>query len=90
MPYGAIRSGDYKLIEFFNEMRVELYNIRDDVGERHDLAREQPERLAQLRSRLHAWREQVGAQMPVPNPAHEPRKAEYNPPPKVVPKNASM
>ena len=82
MPYGAIRSGDFKLIEFFNDMRVELYNLRDDIGEQRDLAKAQPKRAEELRARLHAWRQEVGAQMPTPNPKHDPTKAEYNPPPK--------
>ena len=80
-PYGAIRSGDFKLIEFFNDMRVELYNLREDIGEQHDLAAAQPKRVADLRARLHAWRKEVGAQMPLPNPNFDSAKPEYNPPP---------
>jgi arylsulfatase A-like enzyme len=80
-PYGAVRSGDYKLIEFFNDMRVELYNVRDDIGEQRDLVESQPKRVAELRARLHAWRREIGAQMPTPNPDYDPGKAEYNPPP---------
>ena len=38
MPYGAVRAGDFKLIEFFDDSHVELYNLRDDPGEQHDLA----------------------------------------------------
>ncbi len=81
MPYGAIRSGDFKLIEFFNDMHVELYNIREDIGEEHDLAAALPEKTGELRARLHAWRSEVGAQMPAPNPNHDPSRPEYNPPP---------
>jgi arylsulfatase A-like enzyme len=81
-PYGAIRSGDYKLIEFFNDMRVELYDLKSDIGEQHDLAGARPKLAGELRARLHAWREGIGAQMPAPNPKHNPAKAEYNPPPK--------
>jgi len=79
MPYGAIRSGDFKLIEFFNDMRVELYDIKSDIGEQTDLAKERPNRAEELRARLHTWRREIGAQMPVPNPKHDPTKAEYNP-----------
>ncbi|MCX8036867.1 MAG: hypothetical protein N3D11_07405, partial [Candidatus Sumerlaeia bacterium] len=90
MPYGAIRSGDFKLIEFFNEMRVELYNIREDIGETRDLAAAAPDRVKALRARLHAWRAEVGAQMPTPNPKHDPSRPEYNPaPPKTKPKVAA-
>jgi arylsulfatase A len=80
MPYGAIRSGDMKLIEFFNDMHVELYNVRDDIGEEHDLAPAQPQKAEELKTRLHAWRKEVGAQMPTPNPNFDPSKPEYTPP----------
>jgi arylsulfatase A-like enzyme len=82
MPYGAVRSGDFKLIEFFNDMRVELYDVKADVGEERDLAAAQPDRVRALRTRLHAWRAEVGAQMPTPNPRYDPTRPEYNPPPK--------
>jgi arylsulfatase A-like enzyme len=81
MPYGAVRSGDFKLIEFFNDMHVELYDIKNDIGEQNDLAGARPKLAGELRDRLHAWRKEVGAQMPTPNPKHDPTKAEYNPPP---------
>jgi len=81
MPYGAIRSGDFKLVEHFNDMRVELYNVREDISEQRDLAAAQPQRVAELRARLHAWRREVGAQMPTPNPNYNPAKPEYTPPP---------
>jgi arylsulfatase A-like enzyme len=83
MPFGAVRSGDFKLIEFYNDMRVELYNLRDDGREEHDLAATQPEKVAQLRRRLHAWRDEVGAQMPLPNPAYDPSRPEFTPATKV-------
>ena len=80
-PYGAIRSGDFKLIEFFNDMKVELYNIREDIGEQRDLASSQPKKVEELRTRLHAWRKEVGAQMGPPNPNYNPARPEYTPPP---------
>jgi arylsulfatase A-like enzyme len=80
MPYGAIRSGDHKLIEFFNDMRVELYDVARDIGEQHDMAALMPDKARQLRQRLHAWRAEVGAQMPTPNPSHDPARPEYTPP----------
>jgi arylsulfatase A-like enzyme len=78
-PYGAIRSGDFKLIEFFDDMRVELYNLKEDIGEEHDLAAQMPEKVDRLRTRLHAWRQEVGAQMPVRNPAYDPSRPEDDP-----------
>jgi uncharacterized sulfatase len=84
MPYAAIRSGDYKLIEFYNDLKdvkIELYNIRADIGETKDLVASDPPRAASLRARLHAWQKEVGAQMPIPNPKYNPARPEYTPPP---------
>jgi len=78
-PYGAIRKGDFKLIEFFSDMHVELYNLRVDAGEQNDLAARMPDKVEELRSRLHAWRKEVGAQMPTPNPKYDPSKPEAAP-----------
>ncbi|MBI3464715.1 MAG: sulfatase [Planctomycetes bacterium] len=80
MPYGAIRAGDFKLIELYDDDRVELYNLRDAVGEQHDLAAQMPDKTRELRARLHDWREKVGAQMPTPNPAYDPTKPQHVPP----------
>lgn len=66
-PAGAIREGDWKLIEFFEEGRKELYNLREDVGERRDLSAAQPQRVAELYGKLVAWRAKVGAKMPGKN-----------------------
>jgi hypothetical protein len=68
-------------VEFFNDMRVELYDIRADIGEQRDLAAAMPERTEELRARLHGWRKEVGAQMPTPNPKYDPARPEYTPPP---------
>ena len=54
---------------------MELYNLKADVGEQNDLAKTMPGRAAHLRQQLHAWRRQVGAQMPAPNPDYDPGKA---------------
>ena len=78
-PYGAIHKGDFKLIEFFDDMRVELYNLREDIGEQHDLAAKMPAKVEELRARLHAWRKEVGAQMPARNPNYDPSKPEHDP-----------
>lgn len=76
-PYGAIRSGNFKLIEFFDDMRVELYDIANDPGEHHDLAASMPEKVNVLRQRLHSWRTETGAQMPGRNPRYDPTKPEH-------------
>ena len=64
-PSGAIRSGDSKLIEWFEDGRLELYDLGRDPGETHDLAREMPEKAEALRRRLADWRRATGAPMPV-------------------------
>jgi arylsulfatase A-like enzyme len=78
-PYGAIRAGDFKLIEFFDDMRVELYNLREDIGEQRNLVAQIPAKVDELRARLHAWRKKVGAQMPSRNPDYDPSKPEHDP-----------
>ena len=67
-PVSAIRARDWKLLETLEDHRVELFNLRDDPGEKTDLARQQPGKAAGLLARLHAWREEVGAAMPTVNP----------------------
>ena len=67
-PAGSIRSGDYKLLEYFENYTVQLFNLKDDIGEQNDLSKSMPEKTAELRDKLHAWRESVQAQMPEPNP----------------------
>jgi arylsulfatase A-like enzyme len=63
-PGGAIRVDNMKLIEWFEDGSVELYDLNADVGERRDLAAERPEVAANLRQRLARWRASVGANMP--------------------------
>jgi arylsulfatase A-like enzyme len=67
-PGGAVRVGDFKLIEWFEDMRVELFDLKADLSERHDLAARMPEKAAALRQQLHDWRKTVNAAMPTPNP----------------------
>ena len=67
-PGGAIRCGDYKLLEYFENNTVQLFNLREDLGEHNDLATAEPEVAARLKSMLHRWRAKVGAQMMEPNP----------------------
>ena len=62
IPGGAIREGDYKLFERYEDGRVHLYNLKKDIGEQSDLAAQQPERVEQMRKRLHAWYKSVDAQ----------------------------
>ncbi|MGN6553233.1 MAG: sulfatase [Verrucomicrobiota bacterium] len=71
-PEGAVRLGDFKLIEWYEDMRIELYNLKDDIGEHHNLAATMPDKANALRKMLHDWRKEVNAQMPTPNPNYDP------------------
>ena len=77
-PYSAIRDGDWKLIEFHERNQIELYNVKDDIGEKSDRATSMPDKAKQMREKLHTWRKQVGAQMPTVNPSYDPSRADAN------------
>ena len=84
-PHGAIRDGDWKFIEWFEDGAVELYNIPQDISEKTNLAAQHPEKVAALRAKLIAWRTEVGAVMPTPNPNYDPNA---KPEPAAAKKNA--
>jgi arylsulfatase A-like enzyme len=65
---GAIRRGDWKLIEFFDTGETELYDLSRDLGERHNLAEDKPDKRRELLDALHAWQRQVGAVFPEGQP----------------------
>ncbi|MDB6026666.1 MAG: Choline-sulfatase, partial [Verrucomicrobiales bacterium] len=67
LPAGAIRSGDWKLMEFFEDHRLELYNLHDDLGEKNNLAQTNPEKTKELHAKLLAWQKEIHAPMPTPN-----------------------
>ncbi len=67
-PFGAIREGDWKLIEWYEDGQLELFNLREDIGEKRNLAATQPDRAKALHAKLAAWRKSVNALMPRPNP----------------------
>ena len=71
-PGSSVRSGDYKLIEFFEDGRLELYNLAADIGETRNLAADLPEVTARLHGLLRAWREALEAKIPAPNPEWNP------------------
>ncbi|MBM4086612.1 MAG: sulfatase [Lentisphaerae bacterium] len=72
-PSSAIRGGDWKLIEFFEDNHVELYNLKDDIGETTNLAEKLPEKAQELRKRLAEWRQAVNAPVPTQlNPRYQP------------------
>ena len=66
-PVGLIEAGDWKLMEFFEDGRLELYNLKDDIGESKNLAKEMPEKAKELHAKMLAWREAIHAPMPTKN-----------------------
>ena len=66
-PAGAIRSGSWKLVEWFEDGRLELFDLVADPGETADVSAEEAEQVAELHARLVAWRAEVGARMPAVN-----------------------
>jgi arylsulfatase A-like enzyme len=67
-PGSSVRAGDFKLIEFFEDNHVELYNLREDIGEEQDLAQTEPELARRLQAILAEWRAEIEAKIPEPNP----------------------
>ena len=72
-PHGAIREGDFRLVEFYEDNHAELYDLKEDIGETKDLAAALPDKTAALRKKLQDWRQRVDAQMPTPNPNYDPK-----------------
>jgi arylsulfatase A-like enzyme len=70
-PSGVIRAGDWKLIEAFESGKLSLYNLARDIGETNDLSISEPEKLAELKRKLKAWRKEVSADPMRPNPEYE-------------------
>ena len=79
---GAIRKGDWKLIEFFDTGKTELYNLADDLGETNDLAAAKPDKVAELREALAAWRADCGAVIPAGCKDYDPARPVRKPKPK--------
>jgi arylsulfatase A-like enzyme len=69
-PGSAIRMGDYKLIEFYEDGHLELYNLVEDIGEQGNLLSKEPNRVKAMHALLRKWRHDVNAKMPSPNPAY--------------------
>ena len=71
-PSGAVRSGNWKLIEFYETGRKELFDLSKDISESRNLAADKPEVVKELAKKLADWRTEVGAKMPTPNPKYLP------------------
>ena len=73
-PCSVIRLGDWKLHEYFEDGALMLYNLRDDIGEQKDLAKERPQLVKKLHGMLQSWRKETGAIVPkAPNPRFDPK-----------------
>lgn len=68
-PVGVIEMGDWKLMEFFEDGKLELYNLHDDIGETKNLASEMPDKARELHAKMLAWRQAIKAPMPTLNNA---------------------
>jgi len=78
-PAGAIRMGDWKLIEYFEDNTLELYHLKNDLGEKNNLAQQMPEKTRELHQALQTWRKEVKAPVPTEkNPRYDP-KARFQP-----------
>jgi arylsulfatase A len=73
-PASVVRRGDWKLIHFMVDDHIELYNLKEDIGETKDLSNERPKLKGKLFTALQHWREEVQAAMPAPNPDFDPAK----------------
>lgn len=71
-PGGAVRYKNYKLLEYYENNTVQLFDLSNDIKEEHDLAQQQPELVNKLRDMLHQWRNDVNARMMDPNPQYDP------------------
>lgn len=67
-PGAAVRSGDFKLIEYFENGTVQLFNLKEDPGEQRNLVQSNPGKVQELQTMLHEWREDIEAEMPEENP----------------------
>lgn len=71
-PGSAMRLGDWKLHEYFEDGGLELYNLKDDVGEKHNLIDTQPDKARELHAILKRWRRETNAPVPTePNPKYD-------------------
>ena len=78
-PAGAVRNGDWKLLEFFEDGRLELYNLKDDIGEKNNLAGTFPDKVNELHREMLDWRKSINAPVPAErNPEYKPGEKQGN------------
>lgn len=71
-PGAAVRSGNWKMIEYYDSDRRELFDLSKDISESRNLSADKPEVVTDLAKKLGDWRKEVGAKMPTPNPDYKP------------------
>lgn len=71
-PGGAVRLGDYKLLDYLENNTVQLFNLAKDPGEQNDLSKKEPQKAKELKALLDKWRKNVNADMMSPNPNYRP------------------
>ncbi len=70
-PGASIRDGDWKLIKFYDQEKIELYNLKKDPSEKKDLAKKNSAKAKELKNKLLAWQKQMNAKLPEPNPNYK-------------------
>ena len=75
VPHSIVRAGDWKLIKQYEGKRFELFNLKDDLSEKHDLSDTMPEKVRELDGKLREWLASVGAKLPLPNSAYDPESS---------------
>ena len=66
-PVTTMQNGDWKLMEYLEDGRLELYNLKDDIGEKNNLVTQMPDKARELHARMRAWRTELKAPMPTKN-----------------------
>ena len=75
-PTGAVREGDWKLVEWYEDGKLELFNLKEDISEKNDLSKKHPDKVEALAAKLTGWRKDTGARMPALNKKFDPKKRE--------------
>ena len=73
-PNGTMRDGQWLLVERYDEEKAELYDLSVDIGEKEDVSKQYPERLADMRAALDKWRKECRVQTNIPNPDCDEKK----------------
>ena len=71
-PVSAMRKGNWKMLHYFEDDRLELYNLEKDLGEKNNLAQQYPEKVSELYNILQTWRKDINAQFPTYNSLYKP------------------